>query len=127
MDELRNHELVELLWRRFQARDWEGARELLADDFVAEWPHSGERFDADGFIEVNRRYPGDWSLTLRRVVAQADAAVSDVEVAHEQDGIFFAASFFELRDGLIVRVREYWVAAGSEQPPEWRAELGERR
>ena len=127
MDERRNRQAVELLWQRFQDRDWNGARELLADGFVAEWPHSRERIvGADAFIEVNRRYPGDWSLALRHIVADGDRVVSEVEVEHAEDGVFCAASFFELREGLIERAREYWVAAGSEEPPAWRSHLAER-
>ena len=41
------------LWGRVQARDWDGARGLLADGMVCRWPHSDERFEgADVFIAV---------------------------------------------------------------------------
>lgn len=37
---------------------WAEARSLLSDDFEAHWPQSHEKMTADGFIEVNRHYPG---------------------------------------------------------------------
>ncbi len=43
MSEGENKAAVERLWRAFDARDFERAGDELHDDFVAEWPHSGER------------------------------------------------------------------------------------
>ncbi|WP_435886121.1 hypothetical protein [Streptomyces erythrochromogenes] len=35
--------VVEALWERIQARDWDGVAGLVAEDAVVEWPASGER------------------------------------------------------------------------------------
>lgn len=34
--------------------------------------------------------------------------------------VFRAASFWTVRDGLIVRGREYWTSLGADPRPEWR-------
>ncbi|MGH9193825.1 MAG: hypothetical protein ACRDZ0_15300 [Acidimicrobiales bacterium] len=34
---MRPGDLVRALWERMEARDWEGVRATLADDFVCDW------------------------------------------------------------------------------------------
>jgi hypothetical protein len=42
---------VRALWNFIEARDWPGARALLADDLIVELPATGERFtSADAFV-----------------------------------------------------------------------------
>ena len=117
---------VRSLWERIQARDWEGARKLLADGMVCRWPHSDERFEgADNFIAMNRAYPEGWQITIVDVAEIPDGAVSRIRV--DQSGTrFHAASFFTVRDGLIEEAIEYWVTEGSEEPPDWRARFAQR-
>ena len=110
---------VEGLWRAINARDFEAAGDLLHDDFVCEWPQSRERIRGRAnFIAVNRDYPGNWSITVRRVVASGDEAVTEVII--RIDGrTDVAVSFFELRDGQILRETVYWPEPYD--APEWRA------
>ena len=37
-------DVVRTLWERMEARDWDGARATLADDFVATTPHRTNAF-----------------------------------------------------------------------------------
>ena len=118
-----NRETIERFWQLFEARDWEQAWGLLHTDFTAFWPHTGEVFSGpDNFIAVNQNFPpiGDWHIHVRRIIADGDVVASEIEVTHDY-GLSYAASFFEMMDGKISRVTEYWVEAGSEEPPEWRA------
>ena len=117
---------VRSLWERIQARDWEGARRLLADGMVCRWPHSDERFEgADNFIAMNRAYPEGWQITIVGVAEIPGGAVSRIRV--DQSGArFHTASFFIVRDGLIEEAVEYWVTEGSEEPPDWRARFAQR-
>jgi ketosteroid isomerase-like protein len=101
--------------------DWRGAAALLHDDFVLEWPQSGERIRGrEHFVEVNARYPaaGPWRFTVHRVVADARGVATDVGVT---DGavVARAVSFFELRDGLVWRITEFWPEPFP--PAAWRA------
>jgi len=118
--------VVRLLWKRFQARDWDGARELLDEDVEVCWVHTGERWlGRDAFIRVNREYPEGWSIAMTRIVAAGSQVVSEIVVPSPQ-GTFRAASFFEVRDGRIVRATEYWLEEGGEAPPRWRTGWAER-
>ena len=110
-------EVVAELWRRIQARDWSGVGELLAEDFVLEWPHDLVRLRGRAnFVEFNRSYPEGWSIEVLRVVAQGNTVVSEVRVPHPTVGPYYALSFFEVDGGRIVSGREYWVREAYEEP-----------
>jgi predicted SnoaL-like aldol condensation-catalyzing enzyme len=111
------------LWHAFEGRDWEGAAALLHDEFVAEWPLSNERFvGRERFIEVNRTYPGDWHISILRVVAEGDSVVTHVCVVIG-DEVDQAISFFDLKNGLIVKEVDWWPLPYD--PPTWRHGLAE--
>lgn len=114
--------VVEALWDRIQARDWDGVALLVAEDAVVEWPVSGERIvGGKNYVAVNREYPEGWAIRVLRILADGDEVVSEVEVPHESLGVFRAASFWTVRDGRIVRGTEYWTTLGADPRPEWRA------
>jgi ketosteroid isomerase-like protein len=125
------------LWNLFEARDWPGARALLADDVIVELPATGERFtSADAFVAVNATYPEGWTIQVQRVVCGgastapsggvADLVISEVQVPQDGVGVFAVAQFAWVRDARIVAAREFWVTCGAEEPPSWRAQLAER-
>ena len=124
MDETANRRVVERLWQLFDARDWEAAGTLLHEDVVVEWPQSGERIRGRAnVLAVNRNYPGGWAITVRRVLVEGDRAASEVGIAI--DGrIDVAVSFYELRDGKIVRETDWWPEPY--EAPAWRARWVER-
>jgi limonene-1,2-epoxide hydrolase len=118
--------VVEALWDRIQARDWSGVANLVAEDVVVEWPVSAERIVGNkNFVAVNSEYPGGWSIRVLRIVADGSEVVSEVEVPHDEFGVFRVASFWTVQQGRIVRGREYWTSVGADPRPEWRAALVE--
>ncbi len=51
--------IAEGLWARIGAMDWDGARGLMHDDYVQEWPQSGSGSKGrDDALAVNRNFPG---------------------------------------------------------------------
>jgi hypothetical protein len=48
--------------------DWAALRGLLADDAEVVLLHTGERYDAEGFVAFNRDYPGPWAFHADEVV-----------------------------------------------------------
>jgi ketosteroid isomerase-like protein len=99
------------LWERLEARDWDGVAATLHDDLVLDWPQSGERIRGpEDFLAVNRAYPGEWHITLERVVAAADEVVTlvRVEFADEPGRLDRAASFMRVRDVRIASIVEFW-------------------
>ena len=118
-------EVVERLWTSLQARDWETATSCLHEDFVAEWPHSRERFRGrEAYIAMQRAYPEGWSIRVLRLVAQEELVAAEVEVLHGEQ-VFFCAAFATVEGERVRRATEYWVTAGSEERPEWRRRFSE--
>lgn len=103
-------EVVRHYWALMQSNDWVAVGAVLSDDFVLEWPQSNERIRGrERYAQMNAQYPaaGAWRFTVRRLVGDAQQAVSEVEVTDGQRRDV-ALSFFDVREGLIARIVEYW-------------------
>jgi ketosteroid isomerase-like protein len=123
---MESKDVIVALWHRIQARDWAGVGELIAADAVIEWPDTAERIvGREAFVRVQREYPEGWSIAVLRLVAEGDQVVSEVEVPHTGLGVFRAASFWTVVDGMVVEGREYWSTPGSDPVPAWRQSITE--
>jgi ketosteroid isomerase-like protein len=121
MDERDAGHVAEKLWRALQAGDWETAGGCLHDDFVQEWPQSGERIvGRDNALAIERNFPGGLpTMRFRRTLAAGDLAVVEVELTYADGGRYLGVGILELRDGKVVKETDYYA-----QPfpaPEWRA------
>ena len=91
-------DLVTKFWQLMETNDFRYVGSLLADDFVLDWPQSGERIRGrDNYAAMNEEYPtstGRWTFTVNRIVGNEHQAVSDVTVT---DG-----------GGKIVSMIEFW-------------------
>jgi ketosteroid isomerase-like protein len=118
--------VAEGLWRALQAGDWDAAGGYLHDDFVQEWPQSGERIvGRDNALAIERNFPGGLpAMRFRRTLAAGDLAVLEVELTYADGGRYLGVSVIELRDGKVVKETDYYA-----QPfpaPAWRAQWVER-
>ena len=90
-------------------RDWPAWGALLSDDVVYELPQTRERIRGkQTLIQFNVEYPGDWQLTVRRVVADGHEAALWVtfDVGDESQD---ALVWLELTtDGLISKITDFW-------------------
>ncbi|MFC6021017.1 nuclear transport factor 2 family protein [Plantactinospora solaniradicis] len=118
------HETVSKYWTICDARDWAGFAALLAEDVVYDLPQPRQRINGrDAFVRFNVEYPGDWHVTVERVVGEGSHAASWVRVALDGEDLP-ALSFFEFDDaGLIVRITEFWPEPYD--PPAGREHLAE--
>jgi hypothetical protein len=103
-------EVVHEFWRLMATNDFDRVAEVLANDFVLEWPQSNERIrGAERFVRMNNEYPahGPWRFEINRVVGGLSEAVSDVSVT---DGVQAARAitFFTVAAGRIKRIVEFW-------------------
>ncbi len=113
--------VVQQFWQAMQTNDFRAAAAWLHDDFVLDWPQSGERIRGrDNFALINERYPaaGRWQFMINRIVAEGDEVVSDVTVT---DGQITgrAITYSTVRGGKIMRQVEYWPDPF--EAPAWRA------
>ena len=102
--------VVQEFWRLMATNDFASVGNILAPDFVLEWPQSKERIrGAERFARMNAEYPahGPWRFTVHRVVGDDSGAVSDVGVT---DGVQVARviSFFTVAHGKVTRLVEFW-------------------
>lgn len=116
---------VAAYWAACAARDWTSFGELLAAEVVYDLPQTRERIHGrDRFVRFNAEYPGDWELTVERVIGGAGTAASWI-LMRVGDEELSAASFFDLDEtGLIVRITEFWPEPY--EPPAGREHLAER-
>ncbi len=103
-------EVVRKFWRLMSTNDFHSVAEVLAPEFVLEWPQSKERIrGAERFARMNQEYPahGRWQFSINRLVGGVSEAVSDVTVT---DGVQVARaiSFFTVAEGKIARLVEFW-------------------
>jgi ketosteroid isomerase-like protein len=126
VDEWDGGQVAEAVWKALEARDWEAAKGLLHDDYVQEWPQSGERIvGRDNAIAINQQFPGGLpSMRFRRTLAGGDLAVLEVELTYGDGSRYLGVSVIELRDGRVVRETDYF--AQPFQAPQWRAQWVER-
>jgi ketosteroid isomerase-like protein len=105
------HEVVAAYWVAAEARDWEAFGALLADDVIYRGPQTREqvrgrdpyvRFNAEGFTY-------DWHLTVQRIVGEGQHAASWIEFTGP-DGTQPGLSFFDLNDGKITAITDFWPA-----------------
>ncbi len=102
--------LVEQFWQLMASNDFFSVSAVLSEDFVLEWPQSGERIrGAENFAKMNAEYPahGPWIFTVHQIVAEHEKLVSDVSIT---DGVQWARalSFFTGANGKIQKIVEFW-------------------
>jgi len=114
--------------RRFvetlEARDWDAWAALLHEDVVYELPQTRERIRGRAtYLRFNREFPGDWHLSVIRVIADEDHGVCRFRwrVGEETSE---AMAFFTVRDGLVTEVTDFWPEPYD--PPPGREHLVER-
>lgn len=105
-------------WELMQGNDFTAVGAVLADDFVFEMPQSGERIRGrERYAAMNTQYPahGAWRFLVHRIVDGGSTVVSEVDVTDGVQG-GRAISFFELREGRIARLVEYWPEPFAPRP-----------
>lgn len=101
--------IVRAYWDSANARDWERFGALLADDVVYELPQTRERVTGrDNYVRFNAEYPGDWRISLIRVIAESGQAVSWIDFLVGDESMP-AVTFFDFDDSaLITRITDIW-------------------
>jgi ketosteroid isomerase-like protein len=119
------HEIAEAYWATAEKRDWPAFGALLAEEVVYELPQTRERIRGRAaYMRFNEEYPGDWHVTIERVVGEGRHAATWTRfaVAEEEQP---ALTFFELDgDGLITQITDFWPEPY--EPPPGREHLVER-
>jgi 3-hydroxymyristoyl/3-hydroxydecanoyl-(acyl carrier protein) dehydratase len=126
MDERDARQVAEAVWRALGAGEWAAASRYLHEDFVQEWPQSGERIvGRDNALAINQNFPGGLpKMRFRRTLSGGDLAVLEVELTYADGSRYLGVSVIELHDGKVVRETDYF--AQPFQAPQWRPQWVER-
>jgi SnoaL-like protein len=128
-----NREVVEQLQHALETGDIQvmsrAIAEVTGDDFVQEWPQSGERIvGRDAAIRINTLYEGATGsrpkLAFRRLVGEGDHYVLEGTIDYGDGTPVSYVGIAELRGGKLVKITEYF--ASPFEAPAWRAGLVER-
>ena len=116
-----NGRKLERLIEAMDRRDWDAAVADFADDFVQEWPQSGERITGrEHCLVIWRNYPGGSpSMQVRRISGEGDHWTVETMLDYGGKPVH-GVSLFDFRDGMIVRQVDYF--ADPFEPPPWRSE-----
>lgn len=123
---MNNKQLLENFWATMATNDFYAASQLLHDDYILEWPQSGERIRGqENFAAINTFYPseGKWEFTINHILAEGELVTTDVSVTNGKlkDRVI---TFSTIRDGKIWKQVEFWPEIFV--APEWRKQWVER-
>lgn len=130
MNQVSTTTLVQTYYERFNAGDWDGMCALLTDDVAHDLNQGGREVGRDTFRRFLDRMARSYREQLRDVVVLggADRAAAEYvvhgEYLHDDDGlppargqryVLPGGAFFDVRDGHIARVTNYynlqdWIA-----------------
>lgn len=112
-------EIVRALFERMQARDWAGAREVMADDARITYSATGEVYTGASFMAMNEAYPEGWTIEIIDIVAAGERVAAQIRVPNSGQ-IDWLSGFYTVREGVIVEGHEHWVTERAEPTPDWR-------
>jgi hypothetical protein len=103
-------------------------QEYATDDFVQEWPQSGERLTKAASLKLAESYSEKTgtspTFTYRRMLGGSDSFVVEGTIDYGDGVPVRYVGVGELRDGKIARMTEYF--ANPFEAPAWRADFVER-
>jgi hypothetical protein len=104
------------------------AQTYATDDFVQEWPQSGERLTKDATIRMAEKYEEQTGtnpkFTYKRMLGGDDVFVIEGTIDYGDGVPVSYVGVGELRDGKISKMTEYF--ANPFEAPAWRAEYVEK-
>jgi len=116
-----NRAVLDRVIAAMEAHDWDALLADFADDFVQEWPQSGERLlSKAACLAVYRGYPGGPpTARLTRISGEGDHWTVEAEM-HYGEQLVRGVMLFEFRNGKIVHETDYF--ADPFEAPAWRSE-----
>jgi hypothetical protein len=124
VSEQQNRDALARYFEAFERRDLDAFAELFHDDYVEEYPQSGERIRGkQNARAVNENYPGLPSLINCSYNISGNLGVMEMTLEYDGDRVH-ACEIVEFEEGKIKRARTYF--AEPFEAPQWRAQWVER-
>jgi ketosteroid isomerase-like protein len=128
-----NRAVIEKFRKAFEAGDLESLSQAIdtaaSDDFVEEWPQSGERIRGKATVkQINEGYSGATGtaprMKLRRIVGEGDVQVIEGTIDYGDGTPVNYVGIAEFNAGKLSKMTEYF--ASPFEAPAWRADFVER-
>jgi len=127
-----NTELARLFEAALTSNNFQSVVDLLkdasSDDFVQEWPQSGERLTKEGSLRLAEVYEAQSGtspkFTYKRMLGGDDLFVIEGTMDYGDGVPVSYVGLGEIRDGKVARMTEYF--ANPFEAPAWRAEFVEK-
>ena len=111
---------MNLYWKYVAEQNADEPLKFFHKNGVIRWLCTNEQFTVPEFIKANCDYPGKWNGAMERMEVNSDQIIT---VAHiwSSEVSFHVVSFFEMEQGKIIQLDEYW---GDDcEIPEWRRNM----
>ena len=124
MSEQQNRDVIERFFEAFERGEVDALDDLLHEDYVEEYPQSGERIRGkDNLRAVNDNYPGMPTMIEHSYVLSGDLGVIKMTLDYGDNRVY-ACEIVDFEDGRMKRARAYF--AEPFDAPEWRTQWVER-
>lgn len=101
--------VVRAYWAAAEARDWDAFAATLSPDVVYRVPQTREVVRGrEAYLRFNREFPGDWHLTLDRVLVDGSGAMSRATVTVGGESMTGLCLFEMDGEGRIESVEDWW-------------------
>jgi len=122
---MQEHEVRALFERLLAAMDPALEYEERHEDYLVEFPQSGERMTRDGLRRLQEHYPsGPPNIQLRRLTGSGDIWFGESVIRYNDGTVAHGVSRIEFRDGKMWRETRYY--AEPFEAPAWRSAWVER-
>ncbi len=108
---------IKQYWNCITAQNEEILRKYFHEDACIRWHNTNEQFNVEEFMRANCDYPGNWNGEVERIEQAGRIAVTVTRVWTNEIS-FHVTSFFEIINGKIKKLDEYWGDDGV--APQWR-------
>jgi hypothetical protein len=121
VSEQENREVLESFFEALERRDIDALADLVHDDYVEEYPQSGERIRGKQNVRAaTENYPGGLpSLVEHSYALSGDLGVMKMTLEYDGQRIY-ACEVVDFEEGKMKRARAYY--AEPFEAPEWRAQ-----
>jgi hypothetical protein len=125
-------EMIQAVEAALKSGDFGAMTKLIqdysTDDFVEEWPQSGERLTKAATLKMAEHYPEmsgtSPKMTYKRMLGGGDVFVVEGTIDYGDGVPVRYVGIGEIRDGKIAKMTEYF--ANPFDAPAWRADFVER-
>jgi hypothetical protein len=122
---MQEHEVRALFDRLIAAMDPAAEYEERHEDYLVEFPQSGERMDRDGLRKLQEHFPGGApEIRLRRLTGAGDVWFGESTIWYTDGTVAYGVTRIEFRDGKMWRETRYYGEPF--EAPAWRAQWVER-